>query len=129
MHKLNPRTAALLSAFGWAVGYLLAGKVLAVLLPVPPGGAARFFRVCLLAPLAEEGVFRGAVQGLLQPLGPRAAVCVQAALFAVQHGGAAGIAYALVLGVLLGTIRQCTGRVWPGWVLHTVNNLLVFAAG
>ena len=71
----------------------------------------------------------GAVQGLLQPLGPRAAVCVQAALFAVQHGGAAGIAYALVLGVLLGTIRQRTGRVWPGWVLHTVNNLLVFAAG
>ena len=63
MHKLNPRTAALLSAFGWAVGYLLAGKALAVLLPVPPGGAARFFRVCLLAPLAEEGVFRGAVQG------------------------------------------------------------------
>ena len=55
MHKLNPRTAALLSAFGWAVGYLLAGKVLAVLLPVPPGSAARFFRVCLLAPLAEEG--------------------------------------------------------------------------
>ena len=39
MHKLNPRTAALLSAFGWAVGYLLAGKALAVLLPAPPGGA------------------------------------------------------------------------------------------
>ena len=69
LHKLNPRTAALLSAFGWAVGYLLAGKVLAVLLPVPPGGAARFCRVCLLAPLAEEGVFRGAVQRRAQPLG------------------------------------------------------------
>ena len=40
-----------------------------------------------------------------------------------------GFALGLVLGVLLGTIRQCTGRVWPGWVLHTVNNLLVFAAG
>ena len=64
MHKLNPRTAALLSAFGWAVGYLLAGKALAVLLPAAPGGAARFFRVCLLAPLVEEGVFRGAVQRL-----------------------------------------------------------------
>ena len=64
MHKLNPRTAALLSAFGWAVGYLLAGKVLTVLLPMPSGGAARFCRVCLLAPLAEEGVFRGAVQRL-----------------------------------------------------------------
>ena len=129
MHKLNPRTAALLSAFGWAVGYLLAGKALAVLLPVPPGGAARFFRVCLLAPLAEEGVFRGAVQGLLQPLGPRAAVCVQAALFAVQHGTPAGMAWALGCGLVLGALRERTGRVWPGMLLHTLNNLLVFAAG
>ena len=40
-----------------------------------------------------------------------------------------GFALGLVLGVLLGTIRQRTGRVWPGWALHTVNNLLVFAAG
>ena len=74
MHKLNPRTAALLSAFGWAVGYLLAGKALAVLLPVAPGGAARFFRVCLLAPLVEEGVFRGAVQRRAQPLGRKQAI-------------------------------------------------------
>ena len=97
---------------------------------LPLSAAGQSFALhCAAAPLTEELVFRGAVQGLLQPLGPRAAVCVQAALFAVQHGGAAGIAYALVLGVLLGTIRQRTGRVWPGWVLHTVNNLLVFAAG
>ena len=74
-------------------------------------------------------MFRGAIQQLAQPLGRWQAAALQAVLFAVQHGGAAGIAYALVLGVLLGTIRQRTGRVWPGWVLHTVNNLLVFAAG
>ena len=117
MHRPQNRTAALLAAFGCALAYL------------PAGRAQSFALHCAAAPLAEELVFRGAVQGLLRPLGPRAAVCVQAALFAVQHGGAAGIAYALVLGVLLGTIRQRTGRVWPGWVLHTVNNLLVFAAG
>ena len=129
MHKLNPRTAALLSAFGWAVGYLLAGKALAVLLPVPPGGAARFFRVCLLAPLAEEGVFRGAVQGLLRPLGPRAAVCVQAALFAVQHGSVAAMVYALVCGLGLGWLADRTGHLWPGMLLHSANNLLVLAMG
>ena len=50
-------------------------------------------------------------------------------LFAVQHGGAAGILYALGMGLLLGVLRQRTGRVWPGWLLHTLNNLLVFAAG
>mgnify|MGYP000004356077 CR=1 FL=1 len=127
MHKLNPRTAALLSAFGWAVGYLLAGKALAVLLPVPPGGAARFFRVCLLAPLAEEGVFRGAVQRRAQPLGRGQAILLQAVLFALQHGSAAAMAYALVCGLGLGWLADRTGHLWPGMLLHSANNLLVLA--
>ena len=117
MHRPQNRTAALLAAFGSALAYLPAGRALAAVCAALPLSAAgqSFALHCAAAPLAEELVFRGAVQRLLQPLGPRAAVCVQAALFAVQHGGAAGIAYALVLGVLLGTIRQRTGRVWPGW--------------
>lgn len=124
MHKLNPRTAALLSAFGWAVGYLLAGKALAVLLP-----AARFFRVCLLAPLAEEGVFRGAVQRRAQPLGRGQAILLQAVLFALQHGSAAAMAYALVCGLGLGWLADRTGHLWPGMLLHSANNLLVLAMG
>ena len=129
MHKLNPRTAALLSAFGWAVGYLLAGKALAVLLPVPPGGAARFFRVCLLAPLAEEGVFRGAVQRRAQPLGRDQAILLQAVLFALQHGSAVAMVYALVCGLGLGWLADRTGHLWPGVLLHSANNLLVLAMG
>ena len=103
MHRPQNRTAALLAAFGCALAYLPAGRALAAVCAALPLSAAgqSFALHCAAAPLAEELVFRGAVQGLLRPLGPRAAVCVQAALFAVQHGGAAGIAYALVLGVLL----------------------------
>ena len=124
------KTRALLAAFGCALTYLLAGKVLAFL-PAPAWDvrALSFVHHCIAAPVVEELVFRGAIQQLAQPLGRWQAAALQAVLFAVQHGGAAGIAYALVLGVLLGTIRQRTGRVWPGWALHTVNNLLVFAAG
>ena len=124
------KTRALLAAFGCALAYLLAGKVLAFL-PAPAWDvrALSFVYHCIAAPVVEELVFRGAIQQLAQPLGRWQAAALQAVLFAVQHGGAAGIAYALVLGVLLGTVRQRTGRVWPGWVLHTVNNLLVFAAG
>ena len=129
MHKLNPRTAALLSAFGWAVGYLLAGKALAALLPAAPGGAARFFRVCLLAPLAEEGVFRGAVQRRAQPLGRGQAVLLQAVLFALQHGSVAAMVYALVCGLGLGWLADRTGYLWPGMLLHSANNLLVLAMG
>ena len=103
MHRPQNRTAALLAAFGCALAYLPAGRALAAVCAALPLSAAgqSFALHCAAAPLAEELVFRGAVQGQLQPLGPRAAVCVQAALFAVQHGGAAGIAYAMVLGVLL----------------------------
>lgn len=112
MRRPQNRTAALLAAFGCALAYLPAGRALAAVCAALPLSAAgqSFALHCAAAPLAEELVFRGAVQRL-------------------QHGGAAGIAYALVLGVLLGTIRQRTGRVWPGWALHTLNNLLVFAAG
>ncbi len=69
MHKLNPAPPHCFQAFGWAVGYLLAGKALAVLLPVPPGGAARFFRVLPAGSAGGGRVFRGAVQRRAQPLG------------------------------------------------------------
>ena len=98
------KTAALLEAFGCALAYLLAGKLLAAVLPAPAGDARAlsFARHCVLAPAAEELVFRGAVQRL---------------------------AWALVCGLGLGWLADRTGRVWPGMLLHTLNNLLVLAAG
>ena len=125
MHRAGPRTAALLAAFGWAVGYLLAGR----LLPAPKAGAALFCRVCLLAPIVEEGVFRGAVQRCAQPLGRGQAILLQAVLFALQHGSAAAMVYALVCGLGLGWLADRTGHLWPGMLLHSANNLLVLAMG
>ena len=74
-------------------------------------------------------MFRGAIQRFAKPLGRWQAVLLQAVLFAVQHGTPAGMAYALVCGLALGALRDRTGKVWPGTLLHTLNNLLVFAAG
>ena len=71
----------------------------------------------------------GAIQQLAQPLGRWQAAALQAVLFAVQHGTPAGMAWALGCGLVLGALRERTGRVWPGMLLHTLNNLLVFAAG
>ena len=122
---------ALLAAFGCAVGYLLGGKLLA-LLPVPallPERFLSFLHHCAAAPIAEELVFRGAIQRFAKPLGRWQAVLLQAVLFALQHSTPAGMAYALVCGLALGVLRDRTGKVWPGTLLHTLNNLLVFAAG
>ena len=107
------KTRALLAAFGCALAYLLAGKV----------------HHCIAAPVVEELVFRGVIQQLAQPLGRWQAAALQAVLFAVQHGTPAGMAWALGCGLVLGALRERTGRVWPGMLLHTLNNLLVFAAG
>lgn len=123
------RKKALLAAFGCAVAYLLADKLLALILPAPQSGPALLLKVCLAAPAVEELVFRGGIQRALQPLGRREAIGLQAVLFAVQHGSAAGILYALVCGLALGWLADHTGHLWPGILLHSVNNLLVFAAG
>ena len=126
----NAKTKALLSAFGCAVAYLLAGKVLARLpAPVWDAWALTFVHHCVAAPIVEELVFRGVIQRLAQPLGGRQAVFLQAVLFALQHASPAGMAYALACGLVLGVLAQRTGKVWPGVILHTLNNLLVFAAG
>ena len=90
---------ALLAAFGCALAYLLAGKLLA-LVPAPAAGTRvpAFVHHCVVAPIMEELVFRGAVLRLARPLGARQAVLLQAALFALQHGSPAGMAWALVCG-------------------------------
>ena len=126
----DTKTRALLAAFGCAAVYLLAGKALALVPALAWDARARaFVHHCVAAPVVEELVFRGAVQQLAQPLGKRQAICLQAVLFALQHVGPAGMAWALVCGLVLGALRERTGRVWPGVLLHTLNNLLVFAAG
>ena len=123
------RKMTLLAAFGCAVAYQLAGMLLALALPAPQSGPALLCKVCLAAPVVEELVFRGAIQHFLQPLGRREAIFLQAVLFAVQHGSLSGALYALVCGLALGWLADRTGHLWPGMLLHSVNNLVVFAAG
>ena len=128
----NEKTRALLAAFGCALAYLLAGKALTAVLPPLPEEAARmwaFVHRCAAAPIVEELVFRGAIQQLARPLGERQAVALQAVLFALQHGSAAAMAYALVCGLGLGWLADRTGHLWPGMLLHSANNLLVLAMG
>ena len=124
------KTRALLAAFGCALTYLLAGKVLAFL-PAPAWDvrALSFVHHCIAAPVVEELVFRGAIQQLAQPLGRWHGRGAAGGTVAGQHGTPAGMAWALGGGLVLGALRERTGRVWPGMLLHTLNNLLVFAAG
>lgn len=85
-----------------------------------------FLAVGILAPLAEEMVFRGAILRCLDNvLGARlrwAAIVVSALLFGVVHGNMAQGFGAFVLGIALGWMYLRTGSIVPGVVFHWVNN-------
>ena len=96
---------------------------------LPEGAALAWaaLRICLVTPLAEELAFRGGALYLLQPLGGRAAVVVQALLFAGLHGSWTARAYALGMGLIFGWAADRAGSLLPGLVLHILNNGIMLA--
>lgn len=85
-----------------------------------PAGA---LALALLPAICEEALYRGAIQGLLVRGGaPWRANVVQAAAFAVAHVLPARLPGTFVMGVVLGGLRQRTGSLVPGMVLHFLFN-------
>lgn len=90
--------------------------------------------LCVGAPVVEEMFFRGLVQGTLTArYGPGVAVPLQAILFGLGHADPSqGVATVSVivaiasLGVILGVIRERTGRLGPTIVTHSLFNLVAF---
>lgn len=98
---------------------------------LPEGGTALLWaglRLCVVIPLVEELAFRGGALYLLQPLGRKGAIVVQAVLFAALHSSWPARAYALGMGLIFGWAAQKARSVWPGCVLHMINNCLALAA-
>lgn len=88
--------------------------------------------VVVLAPLLEEGLFRGVIlHGLARRRGPRSAVLWTAAFFAFFHFyNPWQIVPTFFLGLLLGWVVLTTRSLWSSIVLHSAFNglsLAVFA--
>ena len=87
-----------------------------------------YFVVGLLAPFAEEVVFRGAVlRALLRwNRGPWVAIVISAFLFSAVHMNPAQLPHAFLIGVLLGWLYYRTNSIIPGMVYHVVNNSIAY---
>lgn len=83
-----------------------------------------YLTIGLLAPLAEEIVFRGAALHslLASRLSPLAAIVISALLFAVAHLNPAQMPHAFLVGLLLGWMYWRTGSILPGMAYHWANN-------
>lgn len=85
----------------------------------------------ILAPVAEELVFRGAILRSLMAYFnyrlPWIPIVVSALLFGVVHGNVAQFANAFVMGLLLGWLYCRTHSIVLGVALHWVNNTVAYA--
>ncbi|HET9093622.1 MAG TPA: CPBP family intramembrane glutamic endopeptidase [Solirubrobacteraceae bacterium] len=96
--------------------------------------------VCAVAPMAEEFFFRGFLFGILRrmslrvgrgELGPWVAAVIVGLLFGLAHFDSAQPEFLIPLGFLgfvLCLVRWRTGSLYPGMVLHSINNSVAFAA-
>jgi hypothetical protein len=128
MRRVAPAPAAIdFGALPWQLG-VAAGLMLIGLAAMSAGVAPpRVVVLLVLAPLAEEAVFRaGLHETLLRRLGsPWTANAVTALAFALAHalvrGDPAAIGVMLP-ALLIGAVYGRTRRLWPCVVLHAVMN-------
>ena len=78
----------------------------------------------LMAPILEELLFRGAIQGHLQSTckKPWIAIVISSLIFGVVHMNPAQIPFAFLLGMMFGWLYYRTGSLLPGIVGHMLNN-------
>jgi membrane protease YdiL (CAAX protease family) len=99
---------------------------------LPLGALALFVLAAVVAPLMEEFLFRGWMQGALErrpglprPWGP---ILVTAVVFALAHGPAPfGLVPRLGLAVAAGYAAWATASIWPSVALHAAYNASLFA--
>lgn len=80
--------------------------------------------ITIMAPLVEELLFRGAIQGHLLRKGmkPVYAILIASAVFGIIHMNPVQIPFAFAIGMIFGWLYYRTGSVVPGMIGHFINN-------
>ncbi|GHO67476.1 hypothetical protein KSC_063680 [Ktedonobacter sp. SOSP1-52] len=77
----------------------------------------------LVAPICEEIFFRGfLLGGLRRSMSNGWAIIISAVVFALAHFDPGSFVVLLVIGLILGYLRCRMRSIWPGILLHTLNN-------
>jgi hypothetical protein len=87
-----------------------------------------YVSIGLLAPFAEELVFRGAIlrELLRWSSRPWVAIAISAIFFAAAHMNPAQLPHAFLIGLLLGWMYYRTDSIIPGVVYHWINNSVAY---
>lgn len=101
------------------------------ILTIKPKGAFSFaltaIGLAVVAPVAEELLFRGFVQRIFERnMGAPLAVTLAGALFALAHFNAQILPGVLALGILYGALFHLTRSLWHPIIAHAVFNFVSF---
>lgn len=132
----------LIKGMTWSAGFALAAGLLflglrmagqnpltLVYTPLPAGRFDRllFFVIGgIIAPVAEEIVFRGVIFGYLRRWGAASAVLISTALFAAIHLGPALPLTQIVGGVVFALAYHTSGSLLAPILIHSLGNLAIF---
>ncbi len=84
---------------------------------------ATLLAAVIVAPFCEEIFFRSFVfMGLLREMPLGVSVILSALIFAVAHGDPGSFVVLFMIGLALAFLRWRTQSIWPGMVLHMLNN-------
>lgn len=84
--------------------------------------AANVALFTIAAPLVEELMFRGLGQSLLRFLGRWPSIVLVGATFGVTHGLVEALLVLVPFGIVLAYVRDRTGSVYPGMLVHALFN-------
>ncbi len=86
-----------------------------------------FVTLVIIAPLAEEILFRGYLFGKLRKYLPTwVSILVTSLLFGLIHGQWNVGVDVFALSLVLCTLREITGSIWAGVLLHMMKNALAY---
>lgn len=93
----------------------------------PYEALAAFVTLVILAPVAEEILFRGYLLGALKLyLRSWQVVLITALIFAFMHGSLNVGVDTFALGIILAVLRLSSGSLWASILLHMMKNSLAF---
>jgi membrane protease YdiL (CAAX protease family) len=86
---------------------------------------ATLIAAVVVAPICEEIFFRGfLLPGLQRSMPAWLAIGLSSLIFAAAHASPGSFALLFILAIFLGILRVATNSIWPGVILHTLNNAL-----
>lgn len=78
----------------------------------------------VVAPVAEEFIFRGLVLKTIAPFGKKLAIVTSALLFGLMHGNLTQFLGAFAVGIIFAAVDIKYRSILPSIIIHTLNNIL-----